>query len=297
MCGASAPPIFGWGCGQNRPTQAKLASSDPEHREEQLDTYFVQAPSSETPLPTFGQVKSALRGKMALPRSSYAATTLRAMAWTSIPPPNKANRTASGDGPAAVSPVGNVNAPATRSTGCKGKASTKWKPRSNAAHIASMCWRDGTIVEIRKFGTSNKARITFAGKEKPRYVHYDNMVVLVRNYYKTIPACGLCGAVGHRADACPNLQPNTGAHATNSRDCAAKFSTPKTAARKGVKKKMAPKKKSLHPALPSDQPRREPSKTDKPAPPPEGGNRLSTASPPQGGPEKPTAATRGRTGA
>ncbi|CAN7940157.1 unnamed protein product, partial [Ixodes hexagonus] len=72
-----------------------------------------------------------------------------------------------------------------------------------------VCWRAGTIVEIRKFGTSNKARITFAGKEKPRYVHYDNMVVSVQNYYKTIPACGQCGAFGHRADACSNLQPNT----------------------------------------------------------------------------------------
>ncbi|KAH7931591.1 hypothetical protein HPB49_026375 [Dermacentor silvarum] len=128
-----------------------------------------------------------------------------------------------------------------------------------------VCWRAGTIVEIRKFGTSNKARITFAGKEKPRYVHYDNMVVSVQNYYKTIPACGQCGAVGHRGDACPNLQPNTcglcglhaplvegvlaphncvprcsvcgGAHATNSRDCAAKFRTPKTAAKKSGKQK------------------------------------------------------------
>ncbi|KAH7936799.1 hypothetical protein HPB49_004816 [Dermacentor silvarum] len=43
-------------------------------------------------------------------------------------------------------------------------------------------WRAGTIVEIRKFGTSNKARITFAGKEKPRYVHYDNIVGSVQNY-------------------------------------------------------------------------------------------------------------------
>ncbi|KAK8781521.1 hypothetical protein V5799_017138 [Amblyomma americanum] len=29
-------------------------------------------------------------------------------------------------------------------------------------------WRTGTIKEIRKFGKSNKARITFEGKEKPR---------------------------------------------------------------------------------------------------------------------------------
>ncbi|CAN7949603.1 unnamed protein product [Ixodes pacificus] len=148
-----------------------------------------------------------------------------------------------------------------------------------------VCWRAGTIVEIRKFGTSNKARITFAGKEKPRYVHYDNMVVSVQNYYKTIPACGQCGAAGHRADACPNLQPNTcglcglqaplvegvraphncvprcsvcgGAHATNSRDCAAKFRTPKMAAQKGGKKNMAPKKKSRHLGPPGDQSRRE----------------------------------------
>ncbi|KAH6934385.1 hypothetical protein HPB50_023933 [Hyalomma asiaticum] len=176
-----------------------------------------------------------------------------------------------------------------------------------------VCWRAGTIVEIRKLGTFNKARITFAGKEKPRYVHYDNMVVPVRNYYKSIPACSLCGAVGHLADACPNLQPSTcgllglhaplvegvraphdcvpqcsvcsGAHATNSRDCAPKFRTPKTAAQKGGKKKMAPKE-SRHPGLPSDQPRREPLQTDKPAPPTGGGNRLSTASPPQGGPER-----------
>ncbi|KAH6941426.1 hypothetical protein HPB50_017932 [Hyalomma asiaticum] len=375
------------------------------------------------------------RAKWQLPRSSYAATTLRRWRGPLFPPPDKANRTASGDGPAAVSPVGNMNAPATRSTECKGHdaVSTKWKPRpmlkpasddyvivikprerislleaftetgygtaisaylgperaraisvlpsrdqniiivhtpdieaadrligdfvvntekgkvllqgylrkdggntcqgvivvrntdTTATLQHRVCWRDGNIVEIRKFGTSNKARITFAGKEKPRYVHYDNMVVPVRNYYKATPACGLCGAVGHRADACPNLPPNTcelcglhaplvqgvraphgcvprcsvcsGAHATNSRDCAAKFRTPKTAARKGGKKKMAPKKKSRHPGLPRDQPRRKPSKTDKSAPPPGGGNRLSTASPPQGGPEKPTAETRGRTGA
>ncbi|KAH9378617.1 hypothetical protein HPB48_018867 [Haemaphysalis longicornis] len=71
-----------------------------------------------------------------------------------------------------------------------------------------VCWRAGTIVEIRKFGTSNKARITSADKEKPRYVHYDNMVVSVHTYYKTIPAYIQCGVVGHRADACPNLQPD-----------------------------------------------------------------------------------------
>ncbi|KAH6932975.1 hypothetical protein HPB50_011195 [Hyalomma asiaticum] len=63
--------------------------------------------------------------------------------------------------------------------------------------------------------------------------------------------------------------PFTGAPATNSRNCAAKFCTPKTAAQKGGKKKGVPQK-SRHPGLPSDLPRQEPSKTDKPAPPPGG---------------------------
>ncbi|KAM7287674.1 hypothetical protein ISCGN_031365 [Ixodes scapularis] len=188
-----------------------------------------------------------------------------------------------------------------------------------------VCWRAGTIVEIRKFGTSNKARITFAGKEKPRYVHYDNMVVSVQNYCKTIPACGQCGAVGHRADACPNLQPNTcglcglqaplvegvraphncvprcsvcgAAHSTNSRDFAAKFRTPKMAAQTGGKKNMAPKKKNRHLGPPGDQSRRETSNTTKPAPPTGGAKkRPSTESPLHGGLKKRAAEKRGKTG-
>ncbi|KAH7977530.1 hypothetical protein HPB49_002174 [Dermacentor silvarum] len=70
-------------------------------------------------------------------------------------------------------------------------------------------WREGTIVEVRKFGSSNKARVTFAGREEPRFVHCENMLITVQNYDRTIPACGLYGAVGHRADACPNTQPST----------------------------------------------------------------------------------------
>ncbi|CAN8021060.1 unnamed protein product, partial [Ixodes persulcatus] len=346
---------------------------------------------------------------------------------------DKAEMATPGDTMAPGSSVGNVNAPATRATGSKGKAFTKWKPRpmpkpdpedyvivikprervslhevltetgygtaisaylgperaraisvlpsrdqniiivhtpdieaadrligdfavntekdsiplqgylrqdgGNTCHGVivvrntdttetlqhRVCWRAGTIVEIRKFGTSNKARITFAGKEKPRYVHYDNMVVSVQNYYKTIPACGQCGAVGHRADACPTLQPNTcglcglqaplvegvraphscvprcsvcgGAHATNSRDCAAKFRTPKMAAQTGGKKNMAPKNKSRHLGPPGDQSRRETSNTTKPAPPTGGaGKRPSTESPPHGGLEKRAAEKRGKTG-
>ncbi|KAH7978487.1 hypothetical protein HPB49_005611 [Dermacentor silvarum] len=436
-CGVSAPPILGWGLGPNHPTQAKLASSDPEHRAEQLDTKFVQAPSLATPKPTPGRVESALRGQNGDIRGSalqLRGYDLEEMAWTLVPTTSdenwtvfpkirgqavlqvaerrsqdKAKMKASNAAPAPGSSVGNVNAPATHATGRKGKASTKWKPRpmlkpapehyviiikpreriflheactktgygtamsaylgperaratfvlpsrdqniiivhtldieaadrligdigvntekgsvplhgylgqdgGNTCHGVivvrntdttetlqqRVCWRAGTIVAIRKFGTSNKARITFAGKEKPRYVHYDSMVVSVQNYYTTIPACGQCGAVGHHADACPNLQPNTcglcrlyaplvkgvraphncvprcfvcgGAHATNSRDCAEKFRTPKMAAQKDGKKKMAPNNKSRHLGPPSDQP------------------------PPRGGLKKRAAEMRGKTGA
>ncbi|XP_077492220.1 uncharacterized protein LOC144103352 [Amblyomma americanum] len=180
-----------------------------------------------------------------------------------------------------------------------------------------VCWRAGTILEIWKFGTCNKSRITFAGKEKPRYVHYDNMVVSVRNYYKTIPACGQCGVVGHRADACPNLRSNTcglcgfqaslvegvrapyncvprcslcgGSHATNSRDCAAKFRTPKT-----KKKKTASKKKSRYLGPPGDQHGQEISNTENPT---TGGaaKQPSKVSPPHGGLAKQSTETRGDT--
>ncbi|XP_077516737.1 uncharacterized protein LOC144127672 [Amblyomma americanum] len=338
---------------------------------------------------------------------------------------DKAQMAAFGAAPAAGSSVGNVNAPATRATGSKDKAFSKWKPRpmpkptpedyvivikpresvslheaftetgygtATSAYLGlkraraisvlpsreqnliivhtpdieaagqlirdfavnsdngsiplrgylrqdggnmchggivvrnsdttetlkdRVCWRAGTILEIRKFGTSNKARITFAGKEKPRYVHYDNMVVSVRNYYKTIPACGQCGVVGHRADACPNLRSNTcglcgfqaplvegvraphncvprcslcgGSHATNSRDCAAKFRTPKT-----KKKKTASKKKSRYLGPPGDQHGQEISNTENT---PTGGaaKQPSKVSPPHGGLAKQSTETRGDT--
>ncbi|KAH7974868.1 hypothetical protein HPB49_020588 [Dermacentor silvarum] len=64
-------------------------------------------------------------------------------------------------------------------------------------------WRAGDLLDIRKFGTSNKARLSFAGRVKPRYIHYNSEITFVQPYYQTIPACGLCGTVGHRADSCP----------------------------------------------------------------------------------------------
>ncbi|KAH7986405.1 hypothetical protein HPB49_025981 [Dermacentor silvarum] len=36
-------------------------------------------------------------------------------------------------------------------------------------------WGAGTIVEVRKFGSSNR-------REKPRFVHYENMLITVQNY-------------------------------------------------------------------------------------------------------------------
>ncbi|XP_075556558.1 uncharacterized protein LOC142588608 [Dermacentor variabilis] len=174
-------------------------------------------------------------------------------------------------------------------------------------------WRAGTIVEVRKFGSSNKARVTLAGREKPRFVHYESMLIPVQTYYRTIPASGLCGAVGHRADACPNTQQDTcglcgqqaplvegvraphecvprcsvcgGGHATNTRECAAKFRTHKMAAPKGgTKRKIAAKKKSRHLGLPSESPCRDNSNTEKPAPPTGGaGKRPPTQPPPHSG--------------
>ncbi|KAH6924517.1 hypothetical protein HPB50_019094 [Hyalomma asiaticum] len=69
----------------------------------------------------------------------------------------------------------------------------------------SIQWRQGTILYIRKFGTSKNARLTFAGKVKLRTVHYNTEIINVRPYFRTIPACGVCGTVEHRADTCPNV--------------------------------------------------------------------------------------------
>ncbi|KAH7978860.1 hypothetical protein HPB49_007094 [Dermacentor silvarum] len=73
---------------------------------------------------------------------------------------------------------------------------------------SSLQWRQGEILGIRKFGTSNKARLTFCEKEKPRYIHYEAMLIQVRPYQCPIPACGHCGVVGHRIDACPGPRPD-----------------------------------------------------------------------------------------
>lgn len=65
----------------------------------------------------------------------------------------------------------------------------------------SLHWRDDEITYIRRWGTSNKVRLTFSGK--PSYVLYDALLIPVPQYRKTVPVCGLCGAIGHRPGACP----------------------------------------------------------------------------------------------
>lgn len=69
-------------------------------------------------------------------------------------------------------------------------------------------WPEGEILHIRRLGTSNKVRLTFAGKVKPRYVTCDALLIPVQPYKKTVPACNQCSSVGHRPDACPGPKPD-----------------------------------------------------------------------------------------
>ncbi|XP_049515033.1 nascent polypeptide-associated complex subunit alpha, muscle-specific form-like [Dermacentor silvarum] len=41
-----------------------------------------------------------------------------------------------------------------------------------------------------------------------RYVSYGALLIPVQPYKKTVPACGRCGSVGHRADSCPRPKPD-----------------------------------------------------------------------------------------
>ncbi|KAH7965780.1 hypothetical protein HPB49_010793 [Dermacentor silvarum] len=72
----------------------------------------------------------------------------------------------------------------------------------------SLYWPEGEILHVRQLGTSNKVRLTFSGKVKPRYVSYDTLLIPVQPYKKTVPACGRCGSVGHRPDSCPSPKPD-----------------------------------------------------------------------------------------
>ncbi|KAH7965712.1 hypothetical protein HPB49_010029 [Dermacentor silvarum] len=115
-------------------------------------------------------------------------------------------------------------------------------------------WRAGELADIRKLVNSNVAAVTFVGKVVPRFVHYNSEVTLVRAYKRTIPACGRCGTVGHRADTCPcpdNDKFCGQAHATKSRDCTGKFRQLKLSGHKAKRHKpritRRPKKPPSHP--------------------------------------------------
>ncbi|KAH7969821.1 hypothetical protein HPB52_022001 [Rhipicephalus sanguineus] len=63
------------------------------------------------------------------------------------------------------------------------------------------------VVTVRKLGDTPVAVISFAGTKVPRTVLYNCERLPVHLYKKTVPACPLCGTVGHRADTCPRPQP------------------------------------------------------------------------------------------
>ncbi|KAH9359877.1 hypothetical protein HPB48_014411 [Haemaphysalis longicornis] len=51
---------------------------------------------------------------------------------------------------------------------------------TEAALRESLYWPEGEILHIRRLGTSNKVRLTFSGKVKPRYVSYDALLIPVQ---------------------------------------------------------------------------------------------------------------------
>ncbi|KAH6927449.1 hypothetical protein HPB50_003627 [Hyalomma asiaticum] len=95
-------------------------------------------------------------------------------------------------------------------------------------------WRAGQLADIRKFGNSNVAALTFVGKVVPRFVHYnsENHPGLravpttdgVKAPHECIPSCAVCGQ----------------AHATNSRDCKGKFRQLKVSGPKAKRPKHPP---------------------------------------------------------
>ncbi|KAH7948839.1 hypothetical protein HPB49_002784 [Dermacentor silvarum] len=135
--------------------------------------------------------------------------------------------------------------------------------------VITVATHETKLADIRKLGNSNVAALTFVGKVVPRFVHYNSEVTLVRAYKRTIPACGRCGTVGHRADTCDGHMPGQRqmwpvwpygadrrricgqAHATNSRDCTGKFRQLKLPGHKAKRHKPGttprPKKPPSHP--------------------------------------------------
>ncbi|KAH7973675.1 hypothetical protein HPB49_003817 [Dermacentor silvarum] len=81
-------------------------------------------------------------------------------------------------------------------------------PAETAQRIKSeLEWSQGSILAVRKLGDSTAAVVTFEGTKLPRFIFYHSVVAYVRPYKKTIPACSLCGTIGHRPSACPRPTP------------------------------------------------------------------------------------------
>ncbi|KAH7961395.1 hypothetical protein HPB52_008796 [Rhipicephalus sanguineus] len=150
-------------------------------------------------------------------------------------------------------------------------------------------------VTVRKLGDTTVAVITFAGTKVPRTVLYNCERLPVHLYKKTVPACPLCGTVGHRADTCPRPQPGRciscgvqvpaatpdgptehqcvpscllcgGGHKTGAPGCAGRFRKPiKSGSPRGSKPKTAGGHKQ--PPMPKTSPKKAPAaKSNKPEP-------------------------------
>ncbi|KAH8035496.1 hypothetical protein HPB51_005778 [Rhipicephalus microplus] len=73
--------------------------------------------------------------------------------------------------------------------------------------VKSKLSAEPNVVSVHKLEDTPVAVITFAWTKVPRTVLYNCERFPVRLYKKTVPACPLCGTVGHRADTCPRPQP------------------------------------------------------------------------------------------
>ncbi|KAH7965855.1 hypothetical protein HPB49_011487 [Dermacentor silvarum] len=97
----------------------------------------------------------------------------------------------------------------------------------------SLYWPEGEILHVRRLGTSNKVRLTFSGKEKPRYVSYDALLIPVQPYKKTVRACGRCGSVGYGPTPAP--APNQTSAASAEKRCRSRMApAPLTSVRPGA---------------------------------------------------------------
>ncbi|KAH7979905.1 hypothetical protein HPB49_011871 [Dermacentor silvarum] len=82
--------------------------------------------------------------------------------------------------------------------------------RALIAHLGATATRLVTVGMVREQNliltyTSNPQ---IADQLIGTYVSYDARLIPVQPYKKTVPACGPCGSIGHRPDACPGPKPD-----------------------------------------------------------------------------------------